>query len=229
MPLVIATLLGLLLGIRHACEPDHLLAVSTLISRERSAIRATELGISWGLGHTASLFAVGTALALIHRQLPAGVSDVFEFGVSLMLIALGGRAIYTGWHQGADGASHRHAHGSLTHQHRGARDHVHVGRWALARRPLVVGMVHGLAGSGALTALVMANLPTVSSQVAYILVFGAGSAIGMAALSAFAGWPLARLVRHRGTVFALSWVSGVLSIAYGLWSGSPILWHLLSR
>jgi hypothetical protein len=72
MPLLIATLLGLLLGMRHACEPDHLLAVSTLISRERSILRATQLGVSWGVGHTASLFAVGTALALVHLRLPAG-------------------------------------------------------------------------------------------------------------------------------------------------------------
>lgn len=228
MPLMIATLLGLLLGVRHACEPDHLLAVSTLISGERSVVRATGLGISWGVGHTASLFAVGAALALVHLQLPAGVSAVFEFSVSLMLVGLGGRAVYAAWHQGADGPSHQHSHGWLTHQHRGVVDHVHVGSWPLARRPLVVGMVHGLAGSGALTALVMANLPTVSSQIAYILVFGAGATIGMAALSACAGWPLARVVHQRGTVIGLSWVSGVLSMAYGIWAGSPILLHLLS-
>jgi hypothetical protein len=90
-------------------------------------------------------------------------------------------------------------------------------------------MIHGLAGSGALTALVMANLPTVTSQIAYILVFGAGSAIGMAALSACGGWSLAHLVHRRGTILGASWASGVLSMAYGIWSGSPILWHLLSR
>jgi cytochrome c oxidase assembly factor CtaG len=92
-----------------------------------------------------------------------------------------------------------------------------------------VGVVHGLAGSGALTALVMASLPTLSSQVAYILVFGAGSAIGMAALSACAGGALAWLLDQRRVIVGLSWASGALSVAYGVWTGSPFLWHALVR
>lgn len=227
--LAMATLLGLLLGVRHACEPDHLLAVSTLLNGNQGARRAARLGFSWGVGHTTALFAVGAVLALLHRELPAGVANAFECGVSLMLIGLGARAIAIAWRHGADGPRHSHSHGALTHEHRGALDHVHVGQWVLAPRPLMIGMVHGLAGSGALTALVMANLPTVSSQIAYIAVFGTGSALGMAALSTLASSPIARFVHQRGMSFGLSCVSGVLSIAYGVWSGSSMFVHLFSR
>jgi hypothetical protein len=213
---------------RHACEPDHLLAVSTLVSGERRAGRATGLGLSWGVGHTLSLFVVGSILAAVHVQLPARVSDVFQFGVSLMLIGLGGRAMYAAWDQGRTGSSHAHSHGALTHQHRGATDHVHLGRWALARRPLLVGIVHGLAGSGTLTALVMANLSTVFAQIAYIAVFGVGSTLAMTALSSCAGWPLARFVRRPMTATVLWCLSGVASITYGVLSGSPIVWRWVS-
>jgi beta-lactamase regulating signal transducer with metallopeptidase domain len=226
-PLVMGTVLGLLLGIRHACDPDHLLALSTLLSGERSAVRATGLGVSWGLGHTLSLLLVGAALAVAHVGLPAGLSGISDFGVSLMLIGLGGRAIHAAWRQGIDGPNRVHSHGLLTHRHAGALEHVHVGPWALARRPLLVGMVHGLAGSGALTALVMATLPSAAAQLTYIVVFGTGSTVGMAALSACAAWPLARFVRRPLTVAALSCFSGALSIGYGLFSGSPILWRWL--
>jgi len=228
-PLAVASVFGLLLGIRHACEPDHLLAVSTLISRARGARRATTLGLAWGMGHTASLVVVGAGLAAMHLQLTSTMAELFEFGVSLMLIALGSRSVCIAWRQGAHGPAHRHSHGLLTHEHGGALDHLHVGGWSLARRPLLVGVVHGLAGSGALTALVMASLPTLSSQVAYILVFGAGSAIGMATLSACAGGALTWLVDQRAVMRGLSWTSGALSLAYGVWTGSPFLWHALVR
>jgi beta-lactamase regulating signal transducer with metallopeptidase domain len=225
MTLGLGTVLGLLLGMRHACEPDHLLAVSTLMSTERSTIRATGLGVFWGLGHTLSLLVVGAVLALGHTQLPASAALLFEFAVSLMLVALGVRAIALAWRQGAAGPSHAHAHSTTIHQHRGALDHVHVGPLTLARRPLLVGMVHGLAGSGALTALVMANLPTAPAQLAYVVLFGCGSTIGMAALSACASWPLLRFVRQPRMVASLASVSGGLSVLYGLVSGSFILWR----
>jgi hypothetical protein len=113
-PLAVASVFGVLLGIRHACEPDHLLAVSTLISHERGARRATTLGLAWGMGHTASLVVVGAGLAAMHLHLPSTMADLFECGVSLMLVALGSRSICIAWRQGAHGPTHRHSHGSLT-------------------------------------------------------------------------------------------------------------------
>ena len=105
---------------------------------------------------------------------------------------------------------------------------MHLGRWTVASRPLMVGMVHGLAGSGALTTLVMAKLPTVPAQIAYMAIFGAGSALGMAALTGGAGWPLARFIRRPLVAAGLSGLSGVLSLAYGVASGWPIVFRRLT-
>src|ERR1700726_151686 len=136
--------LGSLLGMRHAFEPDHLAAVSTLVSRERSGIRAALLGVCWGLGHTLSLVVVGALLVVLRAEMPAGVSDLFELLVAFMLVALGFRAIVQSARQGAEGATRVHRHGRLVHSHAGVPAHVHIGAWTLARRPLLVGAVHGL-------------------------------------------------------------------------------------
>src|SRR5256714_684357 len=156
--LVTSSGLGSLLGMRHALEPDHLTAVSTLVTGERSSVRAAMLGASWGVGHTLSLVIVGAALVVLRTEMPARVADIFEMFVAVMLVALGIRAIVLAVRQGPIGPAHTHHHGHIVHKHAGATPHVHVGRWTLARRPLLVGAVHGLAGSGALTALVLATL-----------------------------------------------------------------------
>src|SRR5438045_3935181 len=130
---------GSLLGMRHALEPDHLAAVSTLVSDERSSYKAALLGACWGIGHTFSLVCVGALLFLLRAEMPAGIADVFEFGVALMLVGLGVRAILSAARQGTSGPAHVHHHGPLVHRHAGASAHVHVGRWTLARRPLLVG------------------------------------------------------------------------------------------
>jgi hypothetical protein len=215
--------LGSLLGMRHALEPDHLAAVSTLVTRERGSVKAALLGACWGLGHTFSLFVVGAGLVLLRTEMPAGISDAFEFAVAIMLVVLGVRAMYLAARQGAVGLTHAHHHGHLTHTHAGAQNHLHVGRWTLARRPLLVGAVHGLAGSGALTALVLASLPTTAARLAYISLFGLGSTVGMATLSGLFGWPLARLGAQSGVARALSFAVGVASAGLGLVWGYPFL------
>jgi len=121
-----------------------------------------------------------------------------------MLVGLGIRAIVIAMRQGAIGPAHTHHHGPLMHNHAGATPHVHVGRWTLARRPLLVGAVHGLAGSGALTALVLATLTTTAARITYMALFGFGSTVGMAVLSGLLGWPLAKLGANRAMTRALS-------------------------
>src|SRR5262247_258181 len=95
--------LGSLLGMRHALEPDHLAAVTTLVSRERSSIRAAMLGACWGLGHTLALVVVGALLIVLRKEMPAALTEVFELGVAVMLIALGVRAVLQAVRQGPDG------------------------------------------------------------------------------------------------------------------------------
>ena len=215
--------LGSLLGMRHALEPDHLAAVTTLVSRERNSVRAAMLGAWWGVGHTLSLLVVGAALVIVRTEMPAQVSDLFELAVALMLVALGVRSLRLAALQGPGGPLHLHRHGPILHTHAGVSSHVHIGAWTFARRPLLVGAVHGLAGSGALTALVLATLPTTASRLAYVLLFGVGSTLSMAALSGVLGWPLARLGAHHRVARSVSVVVGCLSIALGIVWGWPLL------
>ncbi len=218
--------LGSLLGMRHALEPDHLAAVSTLVTGERTSFKAAFLGICWGLGHTFALLAVGTVLVVLRAEMPARIADGFEFCVALMLIGLGVRAIDLAVRQGPAGPSHVHQHGHTMHVHEGAPAHIHIGTWTLARRPLLVGAVHGLAGSGALTALVVATLPSTSARITYMVVFGLGSTLGMAALSGLLGWPLARAGSNQRLARGLSLAVGCVSTVLGLVWGYPLIGRL---
>jgi hypothetical protein len=225
--LITGSAFGSLLGMRHAFEPDHLAAVTTLVTRERSGYKAALVGACWGLGHTVSLLAVGAVLILLRAEMTTAVSEVFEFCVALMLIWLGWRAIRQAVRQGMAGPAQIHQHGHVVHIHPGIPAHVHVGRWTLARRPLLIGAVHGLAGSGALTALVLTTLPTTAAQLAYISLFGLGSTLGMAALSGVLGWPIARLGTHQTFARGISLAAGCLSIGIGIVWGYPLLERLL--
>lgn len=218
---------GSLLGMRHALEPDHLAAVSTLLSGERTSRKAALLGACWGLGHTLSLVVVGGLLVGLRAEMPAHMADVFEFCVALMLIALGLRAIYLAVRQGPAGPVHAHHHGHVVHTHQGDPAHIHIGAWTLARRPLLVGAIHGLAGSGALTALVLAMLPTTAARLTYIALFGLGSTLGMAALSGLLGWPLARMGHQHALARRVSIAVGAVSMALGVARGYPLLGRLL--
>jgi ABC-type nickel/cobalt efflux system permease component RcnA len=217
-----AVFLGVLLGLRHAFEPDHLAAVSTLVGETTTIRRGALLGAVWGLGHTISLVLVGGALLLAGASLPARTAAAFELAVAAMLIALGIRAILRGLPR-VDRRGPPHAHGARHHAHEGPIPHVHLRGTVLAWRPLGVGLVHGLAGSGALTALAFAELPGTAARVTYVVLFGLGSIAGMSIASGVAGAALSRLSRtpraRRG--FALS--TGTISIAVGIAWGLPML------
>jgi hypothetical protein len=143
--------------------------------------------------------------------------------VALMLVGLGGRAILVAARQGGDNLPHHHRRGFAVHTHAGLPPHVHIGTWTLARRPFLVGAVHGLAGSGALTALVLATLPTTAARLTYMALFGVGSTVGMAVLSGVLGWPLARLGANQTLARAISLVVGCVSTALGVWWGYKLL------
>ena len=225
--LVTSSGLGSLLGMRHALEPDHLAAVSTLVTGERSSAKAALLGVCWGLGHTLSLVVVGTVLVVLRAEMPARVTDLFELCVALMLVALGLRAIYLAARQGPAGPVHVHHHGRRLHVHPGAPAHIHISTWTLARRPLLVGAVHGLAGSGALTALVLTTLSSTSARLTYMALFGLGSTAGMAALSGLFGWPIARFGSHQSTARAISLTVGCTSTVLGIAWGYALVGRLL--
>jgi len=207
--------LGTVLGMRHALEPDHLAAVSTLMTGEPSSAKAAWLGAWWGLGHTLTLFTAGALLVVLQAEMPTVVAQVLEACVALLLVAFGVRAI----HQGA-----RRVPKGPTHSHKKPKDlsPFQVDRWTLAR-PLFVGAVHGLAGSGALTALVVTTLPSTVTRLAYLMLFGVGSTVGMVVLSGLLGWPIARLGTHHVCVRTLSLAVGCVSTALGLFWGYPFI------
>ncbi|HEU4727391.1 MAG TPA: hypothetical protein VFT22_05870 [Kofleriaceae bacterium] len=210
--------LGVLVGLRHAFEPDHLTAVSTLVSETHGARQGALLGVLWGTGHTVSLVAVGLILALVGATLPARAGNAFELCVAAMLVVLGVRAMAIAVRGGRADRSgdHRHGHGH-GHGHR----HAATGRrrW----RPFIVGLVHGLAGSGALTALVFAQLSGAGARIVYIVLFGAGSIAGMAIASGVAGATLQLVVRSDRMRRDIGLATGTLSIAVGVLWGVPLV------
>jgi sulfite exporter TauE/SafE len=219
---VIAVLTGgLLLGLQHALDADHLAAVSTIVSERKSLISASIVGGLWGIGHTVSLLVAGLAVILLHVQITDRVAGVLEFGVALMLIGLGINALLRlrrstlHWHT--------HKHGAHAHSH----PHFHEPGCELAEpthhqlkvglRPLVVGLVHGLAGSAALMLMVLSTVSSPIVGLAYILIFGLGSIGGMMIMSSLFSLPF-HITANRFTRanFAVRLLAGCFSLGFGL-------------
>ncbi len=215
---------GLLLGMRHALEPDHLAAVSTLLDGgRRRGSAAAYLGAFWGFGHTLAILGLGGTLLALRVELPLRAQGLLELAVAAMLVWLGGRGLWRAHRlRHRSGAMHAHPGGRLHSHGGGGAEHVHVGPFALGVRPLLVGLVHGLAGTGALTSLVMATLPTVGSAVGYLASFGLGSLLGMAGVTYAASASLASL-GATGSRAALMSATGFGSLAYGMYWGAQQL------
>jgi high-affinity nickel-transport protein len=242
--------IGFFLGMRHATDPDHVVAVSTIVSREKSIPRAGWIGVLWGVGHTITILVVGAAIILFGFVIPPRLGLALEFSVALMLILLGVLNL-TGamkWishklspthpdlcSSRAEEHSHLHFHGGKIHvhphSHQGSTQHhakevdpphwlaepfVKLG-WFHSLRPLLVGIVHGLAGSAAVALLVLGTIHDARWAIFYLLLFGIGTIIGMMLITLAFAVP----VTVAGNRFA--WVSrtmvtgtGVLSLVFGL-------------
>jgi high-affinity nickel permease len=236
--------LGFFLGMRHATDPDHVIAVTTIVSRQRSIRHAAVIGVLWGVGHTITILAVGSAIILFGLVIPPRIGLTMEFSVGLMLILLGVlnlsgmmrwitetlTPIQLGQH------AHPHGHGDYVHSHShghgGPEKHGHAedatpvgwmdrtfGRLGIYQvlRPLAVGIVHGLAGSAAVALLVLTTIRVASWAVFYLLVFGLGTVAGMMLITAAIAVPF----KFSETRFArlnrgLGLASGVISLGFGL-------------
>jgi hypothetical protein len=219
-----AGLLGLVVGARHALEPDHLAAVCTVVTDTRTSRRASSIGAAWGAGHTAAVLVVGAIALAARSELPEWLSSAFELGVAVMLLGLGARALASALRDGREGPPVVHHHDGVPHAHAGPSDHLHAARWTIARRPFLIGLVHGLAGSGALTAWAVASVPSTAGALAYLALFGAGSILGMAVLTGALGMSLHRWVRSVRGRLRLARASGALSVVLGLaWGYGPLL------
>jgi ABC-type nickel/cobalt efflux system permease component RcnA len=220
--------LGLVFGLKHATEVDHVVAVTTIVSEQRSLWRAAAVGGLWGAGHTASLVVVGLFVLTLRVAIPEGVAGWLEFGVALMIIALGVNAFTKALRGRADAHVHRHSHGGLEHAHVHFHDSgvahaaAHAGHaHAVTRvglKPVLVGAMHGLAGSAALTLLVLAQIDSAALGLLYLMVFGAGSVFGMMLMSGLVGLPFVLSSgRLSGVSNGLQTCAGVASVVFGLW------------
>ena len=235
--------LGLVFGLKHATEADHVVAVSTIVSRERSLLRSALVGALWGVGHTAALIAVGVVVLAFRVAVPERVAGWLEFGVALMLIGLGASALLRALSRRADVHLHQHEHDNVSHVHlhfhergTGHTGAVSAHSHAVSRiglKPLFVGAMHGLAGSAALTLLVLAQVKSAALGLVYLAVFGIGSVAGMLFMSALVGLPFALSARRfKRAHYGLQTAAGALSIVFGLWYAYEIgvargLWQRL--
>jgi hypothetical protein len=228
-----AVVAGLIVGARHAIEPDHLAAVAVLSAEGgpgRGRLRAALPGLWWGLGHALALAGVVGALLLVGAAVPPGLDAGLELLVGVMLVGLGLRGLLRArgaWvaagQAASDGPTRPHAHGAAAHAHPGPAAHLHLGPATLAARPLVVGLVHGLAGSGALLSAAALALPDTAGRLGYVLAFGLGSTLSMGALSGLLGLPLQRALRSpRGQARAQA-AAGLVSVGVGLAWGALAL------
>ena len=212
-------LVGFLLGMEHALDPDHVVAVSTMMSRHRRLGRSALVAVSWGLGHTATLFLVGLAIILFDMRIPDWLTPFAELAVGLVLVALGASIVKGYLTEKIHAHVHRHA-GEVHvhfHSHASGVGHDHDHALPQHRTPLLVGMVHGLAGSAALMLLVLASIRTPALGLLYILTFGIGSMLGMLGLSALIGLPFTMIVRRHTEVHRkIRLTTGATSIAYGV-------------
>jgi len=203
--------LGFFLGMRHATDPDHVVAVTTIVSRERTVRAAVAIGLLWGLGHTATIIAVGGAIVLFGVVIPPRLGLSMEMAVALLLVVLGAMNL-----TGALRNIREHAHGAHSHPHSGRASLHGLGR-AAALRPLLIGLVHGLAGSAAVSLLVLAAIHDARWAVVYLVVFGIGTVVGMMLLTLGMAGPLARASAISPTVERrLVRATGLVSLAFGL-------------
>lgn len=211
--------LGFLLGLRHALDADHIVAVSTVLTRSPTVRASGSIGFFWGLGHTLVLLLVGCAVLALNLTIPDTLAIAFEFGVGLMLVGLGLsvgiRLIRERWHLHAhEHDSERHLH---FHSHQAGADHSHSHWLRRSMQPLLIGMAHGLAGSAALMLLILSTVTTLGQGVAYILVFGAGSILGMMLLGLVISLPLVySLSCGRQALLAMQGLASLGSIGLGL-------------
>jgi high-affinity nickel-transport protein len=234
--------LGFFLGMRHATDSDHVIAVSTIVSRERDVRHAAIVGMFWGVGHSITLFVLGVAIIVFGLVIPQRLGLGLEFCVALMLIILGAfnlrvalrsfraRSMFTG----ADHHEHPHRHGDYIHSHpHGHAPETHGHREESvpparldrrfggskayrALRPTIIGIVHGLAGSAAIALLVLPIIRDPLWAVMYLSVFGAGTIAGMMLITTAIAVPFSYATRFEFLHRHLGAVAGVVSFSFGL-------------
>ncbi|MFC4801592.1 sulfite exporter TauE/SafE family protein [Neobacillus sp. GCM10023253] len=210
--------LGFVLGIKHAIEPDHVIAVSTIASQSKKLLRSSLAGVFWGIGHTATLFIIGIIIILMKGEIPEKWAMSLEFLVGIMLVYLGVstvlsfKSIHIHQHE-HHGEDHKHVH---SHTHMGKHRHKHKHQNVSYLKSMVIGLIHGLAGSGAMVLLTMSTVHSVWEAAIYILIFGVGTIIGMLFFTTIIGIPFVFSSKKVGLNKSLTQITGLISIVFGI-------------
>ncbi len=213
---------GFVLGLRHALDADHLIAVSTIVGERKGFWNSSMIGAAWGLGHTASLLFVGMLVVAFHLRIPEKVAMAMEFAVALMLIMLGANVLWK-IKRGATFHVHTHEHHHHLHIHphvhevNNKQQHTHEHHAVnISKKPFFVGMVHGMAGSAALMLLVLATIPSRVLAFLYIAIFALGSVGGMFLMSALISLPFSMTSKYEKLNNIVRTSAGVMSMCFGL-------------
>jgi len=228
--LLAALALGVVLGLRHSLDPDHVVAVSTIVSQYRNPLRSFWVGVSWGLGHTTTLLIIGIVIIALRLTISDRLALLLEFFVGVMLVGLGAQVVYGFIKKKV----HQHSHGHEEEDHLHFHSHVPaqnetqneilehhnasgVGKPFLRKKSYVVGLVHGVAGSAALTLLVLASIDSPLAGLVYILLFGLGSILSMGVMTIFISFPFVYSANRLPNLNRIiQFGVGTLSILFGL-------------
>jgi sulfite exporter TauE/SafE len=218
--------IALFLGMRHSLDPDHVVAVSTLVSEERRLWPAANLGFIWGIGHLIPIAIVGLPLLILQLQLAPQFEHFTDLGVGILLVILGVVTILRVIKERVHFDVHSHDETVHGHFHRPGHCHPTV---KMERRQWITfgfGLVHGLAGSGAVAVLAMQASPSVEMGILWLLIFGLGTALGMFAMTLLIAAPALKLVSKRSTIHAsIRTAAGFVSLFFGCY----MIWTLLSE
>jgi hypothetical protein len=222
---------GFLLGLKHALDIDHIAAVSTIVKVSKNVFRSTYVGMVWGVGHLAALFVVGLLVILFKLRIPEHFSQWIELAVAIMLVGFGVHLLWKIFH-GAVLHVHTHEHDKIIHIH----PHVHTyaiehqhdqipqhHQLPFSRKPLFIGILHGLAGSSGVMLVVLATISSPAVGFFYLLIFGAGSTVGMMLMTALISVPISLAGGHVRATRILQFTAGTFSIVMGIILAGQIL------
>ena len=220
---VVALMLGLLLGARHSLDPDHVVAVSTMVSEYRNPFKAIWIGVSWGLGHTTTLFIVGLIVIGLRVTIPENIALLLELIVGVMLIILGLQVFWAFRKKKVHLHPHDHDSGQHYHFHSHAEvsDHAahhklsFLGKPSFRLKSYLVGTVHGVAGSAALMLIALSAIDSPWTGILYIVLFGLGSIVSMGIMTIFLAVPFSTSARFPTFNRLIQMASGTFSIIFG--------------
>ncbi|WP_432667233.1 sulfite exporter TauE/SafE family protein [Wukongibacter baidiensis] len=217
--LLMTLIIGFTLGIKHSLEPDHVIAVSTIVSKTKKLWSSCVVGIFWGIGHTLTLFVVGMIFIFMKKEIPVELALTLEFAVGILLVYLGITSFL--FPERKNVHSHEHEHNGDVHNHYHSHDkeleHKHSHNKMTHIKSMFIGLVHGLSGSAAMILLTMSTVKNYLQAGIYITIFGIGTVMGMMICTFLIGIPFAASSNNERFNLIFTRVAGLISTAFGLY------------